>query len=332
MSVRRIARATALLVGVAAAILPAWTEGPADPFALPAAEPVRTGDPAAFSVETLAPGVDLYRPERRGTSHANSLVVDLARGRLVVDAQPTPGAASDLLAAIRARSSAPIRYLVLTHPHRAAAGGEGAFPAETIRIASRGFRDAVVDPEYDFEADLRPADPGAVPEPGARPQPDLVLFGRTRIEDDGRAVILLPVPHAHSPGDLLVFLPAEGIVAAGDLVFPDRSPWAGSARVSGWLAQLNQMVSLAPRRIVPLRGGAIGVDAVRTERNALQWLTGEVADLLADGEAPEAIPSLVRAQPRLAQHFAVGDAERIDVLIRRVVEEERERRRQNGLE
>ena len=293
---------------------------------------VPEGRASAFEVELIAPGVHLFRPADRALTHANSLVVDLRNGLMVVDAQPTPRAAIDLLAAIAARSSSPIRYLVFSHPHAVASGGASAFPASVVRIASRGFRDAIADTEYDYLGELRDR-PGIEPSlDGERPVPDLVLFGRTRIEDPRQPVILLPVAQAHSPGDLVVFLPEAGVVAAGDLPFSDRAPYAGVARVSGWLSQLNALMTLAPRRVTAVRGPSMDIDALRAQRNALVWLQGTIEELFAKDVLPDEMPALVRASEAAPRHFEYRTDEAFDLLVTRVIEETRERRRQAGLE
>lgn len=298
----------------------------------PGAAPLPVAVPGAFDVETLASGVHLFRPRGGSRTHANSLVVDLEDGLLVVDAQPTPAAARDLLAALEARSGKSVRFLVLTHPHAVSSGGADAFPRSAIRIASRGYRDAVADSGFDYLAALRSV-PG-IPETldWERPRAALILFGRTRIEEAGRSVILLPVPEAHSPGDLIVFLPEDGLVAAGGLPFPDRAPYAGSATVSGWLAQLNHLVAMAPRRVVGVRGPAQDVDALRAQRDALQWLIETVEEAVADGVDDEAMSSHVRADPGLTRHLASGNAAHLDLLVGRATAEARDRRRRLGLE
>src|SRR6185503_15148986 len=102
-------------------------------------------EPRPFTEEKLAEGVHLFRPADPSSARSNSLVVVRQDGLLVVDAQPTPEAARELLAAARSVSSLPVRYLVLTHPHAEAAGGASAFPDSTLVIGSAGCRFAMTD-------------------------------------------------------------------------------------------------------------------------------------------------------------------------------------------
>ncbi len=306
----------------------ALAQGPLPP-ALPSAPP--PGDASAFETQDLAPGVILFRPSQRGPAHTNSLVVERDDGLLVVDAQPSEAAARDLLAAIASKSAAAIRFLVLTHPHAAAAGGARAFPDSALRIASRGFRDAVADPAFDFDADL--AARGALPVPPPRPRPTLVLFGRTRLEDPRNPVVLMPLPPAHTPGDLLVMLPDVGVVEAGGLPFPDRNPYAVDADVAGWLAQLNQLIGIAPRWIAGLEGPPQNPAELASQRDTLAWIRNAVDDAFADRVAPETITDTVLAAPGAARRLDLGARPSFARgLVERVVEEARARRRAIGLE
>jgi len=307
----------------------------------------------AFRVTTLSAGIHLFRPVDGIRGHTNSLVFERADGLLVVDAQPSPEAARDLLAAIALISDAPIRYLVFTHPHLAASGGGDAFPPEALRIASRGYRDAVADAGFDYlaewkayqgleppEENLDLEDPPQEPDPRLvemeirpRPRATLVLTSRTRLEDPRHPIILMPVAHTHSPGDLLVFEPKARILAVGDLLFNNRNPFAGHARIPSWIDQFNQILTLNPQKVVPLRGGAVDPQRVRNQRDALRWLRREVRKALARNEEDETLPESILGTPEAARYFnTLVSPSNLGVLIRKVIEEVHEERREQGLE
>lgn len=284
---------------------------------------------------SIGGGIDLYQPVSY-RDHTNSVVFARSDGLLVVDAQPSPRAARDLLAAIHRNTPGTIRYLVLTHPHADSSGGASAFPSSVLRIASRGYRDSVADPEFDYglESRLRRGYP-AEDEYVIRPEATLILFGRTRLEDSRNPIILLPVPLAHSPGDLLVFQPIEGVLATGDLLFNDKTPFAADARVSGWIDQLNHIMTIAPRRVVALRGAPVETGQVRAQRNALEWLQKRVDEVLSgdDDVEDEEIPAVILDSPGFDRHFdRRADSEILRILIERVLVEAREERRRLGLE
>jgi glyoxylase-like metal-dependent hydrolase (beta-lactamase superfamily II) len=59
---------------------------------------------------------------------------------------------------------------------------------------------------------------------------------------------------AHTPGDLAVYVPAEGVLFAGDLVFRGRVPYVGEADSRRWIASLGQLLELPVKVIVPGHG------------------------------------------------------------------------------
>jgi len=312
---------------------------------LEAAEPFGTEhvpNRSAFQAVQLSPGIFLLRPAAGVRNHTNSLVFERSDGLLVVDAQPSPDAARDLLAAIAELSSEPVRYLVFTHPHLASSGGASAFPREVLRIAGRGYRDAVADPEFDYLAEWKAsmADrPGALlllqEEIERRPRPAavLTLMGRTRLEDPRHPIILMPIPPAHSPGDLLVFDPESRILAVGDLLFNDGNPYAGQARIPSWIDRFNQILTMEPKKIVPLRGNAVEIARVRNQRDALRWLRRTVRKALAEKKDDEEISEELLAGQEIARYFNTrAIPSNLDLLIQKVVEEVHRERRAQGLE
>jgi glyoxylase-like metal-dependent hydrolase (beta-lactamase superfamily II) len=299
------------------------------------------GDASAFQVRNISRGIHLFRPEQPTGRHTNSLVIERRDGLLVVDAQPTTEAALDLLAAIRRVSSAPVRYLVFSHPHVEASGGSDAFPPETLRIASRGYRDAIADPAFGYQSEWRayrgipepPETADGGPDPQRRPVATLTLMGRTRLEDPLHPIVLLPIPHTHSPGDLLVYEPRAEIVAVGDLVFNNRNPYAGDARVRSWINQLNQLLTLSPKTIVPLRGGAVDVARIRNQRDALRWLKKEVEKALGERVDDERIPTVILGKAEADRYFnTAAKPSNLPFLVRKLVDEVRKERREQGLE
>jgi glyoxylase-like metal-dependent hydrolase (beta-lactamase superfamily II) len=279
------------------------------------------GAETSFAVDPLGEGVHLFRPADDSPARVNSLVVERDDGLLVVAAQPSPTAARALLAAIDARISKPVRYLVLPHPHAEAAGGASAFPESVLVIGSRGCREALEDPQYDFgaEARARATDPGVWSEPPRRP-PVLVLEARSTLADDRNPVELMPFGEGHSVGDLLVRLPAHDVFYLGALIFPDGRPYGGDARIGSWSSALNQFVREAPRVMVPLRGPTLGVTALRKQRDAFAWLRGQAEYGLIERRPHEEIREQILASPELGERF-VADSPFLPELIDRTIGE-----------
>ncbi len=287
----------------------------------------------AFVAEPAAEGIVLFRPAREGTARTNSLVVDRADGLLVVDAQPTPAAARELLAAVAERFSKPVRYLVLSHPHAEAAGGASAFPEETLLIASADYLTALGDPQYDFGAEARArADaPASWTEPPRR-RPTLGIRATVDLEDPLRRAQLAVQARSHSIADLTVFFPDSGVLYLGGLISPERTPYAGDALIGRWLGLLNSIIVDGPRTIVSLYGPVTDLREVIALRDGFAWLRGQVEEGFVDRLAPEAIEQRVLAVPELRSRFGRGDsATFLPLLVRQAVLENVAQRKKRGL-
>lgn len=281
----------------------------------------------SFVAESLAPGVTLLRDP----SGTNSLVVERSDGLLLVDAQGTAEKGRELARAVAEVSGKPVRWVVLTQPHVEAWGGLAAFPGAVV-VASRGAREALDDPKFDPAAEYLLRFPGAAVPP-ERPRPTLLLQSLALLDDPLRPVEIVPLPRAHSGGDVVVRLPKEGIVHVGDLVAPDRNPCAGpDARIAGWNAQLNEIAAGAPRIVVATRGPAVSDADLRRQREAVAWVRAHVAQAFVDLVKVKDIPARLRAMPAYATNFdATASPSCAATLVDRALEEAVEDRRRRGL-
>ena len=59
---------------------------------------------------------------------------------------------------------------------------------------------------------------------------------------------------AHAPEDLMVYVPSEKVLFAGDLVFRGRIPFVGNADSKGWLLALDEIEKLNPNIVIPGHG------------------------------------------------------------------------------
>jgi glyoxylase-like metal-dependent hydrolase (beta-lactamase superfamily II) len=65
---------------------------------------------------------------------------------------------------------------------------------------------------------------------------------------------LRAVGPAHTPEDMVVYLPAEHVLYAGDVVFRGRVPYVGQADSRHWIAALDQLIAVGAQVIVPGHG------------------------------------------------------------------------------
>ena len=105
--------------------------------------------------------------------------------------------------------------------------------------------------------------------------PTTTFEERLELDLDGVPVHLIHVGPAHTAGDLIVHLPEQGVVFAGDILFRLCTPigWAGTS--AGWGRALDRIVELAPEVVVPGHGPLCGVEGPREMKAYLEYVRAE---------------------------------------------------------
>ncbi len=229
----------------------------------------RSAEPAlALAPRALSPTVGYFEgasgmaslANRGFTSNAGFVVTPA--GVVVFDALGTPALAEAMLNAIRKITSQPIRYVILSHYHADHFYGLQVFKAAGATVwarregrqylASDLARERLAQRRHDLspwvndQTQLVPADRW-LDFPTAQPIP--FELGGTRFE-------LISGGNSHAPGDLMLLIPDQGVLFAGDLFFTGRLPFVVDGNTREWLAALSRIEHSAPRIVVPGHGSA----------------------------------------------------------------------------
>jgi glyoxylase-like metal-dependent hydrolase (beta-lactamase superfamily II) len=223
------------------------------------------------TLEELASGVVAYTAE--GDPNVGAVIGEEAL--LAVDARATPTHAREWLDELRRITDKPVRYLVLTHYHAVRVLGAAAFDAQSV-IAHEGTRRWIVErAEADFESETRRfprlfRDVESIP---GLTHPNVSFTNTLRLDLGRREVELSHLGRGHTQGDVVVWLPDEKILFAGDLVEARAAPYMGDAFVAEWsTTTLDGVEALGARTIVPGRGPAAGPGAIAETRDYLRTL------------------------------------------------------------
>lgn len=244
----------------------------------------------------LAAGVYACEQEDRGLGWSNSGFVARGGG-FVVDTLydlPLTRRMIELYASVHPE---PAARLVNTHHNGDHCWGNQLFPdAEIIGhrgcvarfsmfqpAAAEAIRTMVDAPEHlrDLQAEFAPFDFSGI----ELVPPNHVIDGDVTIDLDGMRADVLWVGPAHTEGDLVVHLPEEGVLFAGDVFFHRCTPigWEGST--AQWIAALARIEALAPEHVVPGHGPVCGVDGVRAMREYLEFVQREATAHHAAGRS-----------------------------------------------
>ncbi len=192
-----------------------------------------------------------------------------SEGLVCIEARATPVAASRWLEVLRRETSAPIRTLVLSHYHAVRVLGAAAFDAPEI-IAHEATAELIVERGAQDWASEQARMPRLFEAPESIPgltTPTLTFADELwlRRGPDGGFVELKWLGRGHTRGDIVVWLPRERILFAGDLVEAQAALYTGDAYHRAWAtATLDAVAALDPLILVGGRGPVVrGREAVQ---------------------------------------------------------------------
>ena len=218
--------------------------------------------PRAVKAQQVSPSAWFVQGEAALGSPANRNFISNAgfvltpAGVVVIDALGSPQLARELLAEIARITPLPVTHVVVTHYHADHIYGLQEFRRRGARIvAQRGALEYIHSDTA--AARLRASREELAPWIDAHTElvvPDQWIEGPTELVVGGQRLLLRPVGPAHTPEDLVVFLPSEQVLFAGDMVFRGRIPFVGQADSRQWIAALDTLLQLQPRVVVPGHG------------------------------------------------------------------------------
>lgn len=125
-----------------------------------------------------------------------------------------------------------------------------------------------------------------VPADSVPPGPTRVVDDRLTIDVGGRRVELLHLGRAHTPSDLVAWLPAERIALAGDLVVWPVPLVGSTSHPREYAEALERLVALRPATWLPGHGPVLCDDAyARLVQRTLRAITRQVDSAVARGAA-----------------------------------------------
>jgi cyclase len=226
----------------------------------------------------------------------NPSMVITRSGVVVIDTPQLPTKAVALRE--EAESHGEIHYVINTEHHVDHIFGNYYFRGAGDIVHHQGVADNFMEvtpslDSFDYALEAIPSDDPEAQDLG------LVPDRETYFADPGRATIrftgdltltvadhtfnLLHTP-GHTPGQIAVHVPEEGVVFTGDTIFSGCQTWLMGSNVTEWLTALDRIAQLDDVEwVVPGHGEVVTMQYLARQRaNLLDWVTA-VADAVARG-------------------------------------------------
>jgi len=217
---------------------------------------------------------------------SNAGFVITSKGVVVIDALGSPALAKKLIAEIKKRTSQKVVAVIVTHYHADHVYGLQEFKQLGAKIYAQGegrnyissetARQRLIASRTDFAPWVN-ASTHLISADVWIDQSFTLTIGSVEFK-------ITRVGPAHAPEDLIIYVPSEKVLFAGDLVFRGRIPFVGNADSKGWLQALNEIESLNPSIVIPGHGAhSINpTQDIRFTREYLRYLRQSMAKSAID--------------------------------------------------
>ncbi|MES2634200.1 MAG: MBL fold metallo-hydrolase [Pseudomonadota bacterium] len=177
-------------------------------------------------------------------------------GVVVIDALGAPQLARELMAEIMRLTGKKVTHVIVTHYHADHIYGLQELKREGATIIAHQAAREYLNSELAqsrlaaSRVDLAPwidASTRLVPA-------DRWIDGPLDLDLGGMRLRIQPVGPSHTPEDVVVYLAAEKVLFAGDLVFRGRIPFVGQADSAQWIKSLGVILAFDAQVVVPGHG------------------------------------------------------------------------------
>jgi len=237
------------------------------------------------TIQTIPAGRGVYMLRGAGGNIALAVGSDAA---FLVDDQYAP-LTPKILAAIKAVTDKPVRFLVNTHWHGDHTGGnENMAGAGAIIVAHDNVRTRMSTKQFNalFNRTTPPSPRAALP---------IITFSASvAFYLDDETIHVVHVPPAHTDGDALVHFTRANVIHMGDTFFNGTYPFvdlSSGGSFEGMIAAVNAALPYVndSTRVIPGHGPLGGKAELLAYRDVLVKIRDRVAALIREGKTREQV-------------------------------------------
>ena len=242
-----------------------------------------TGETAQFV--KLANDIYAYIGKR---NDANAMVIVTNQGVVLVDTGNSQPDTRDLAAKIRSVTDQPVRWVVISQYHGDHFGGSPYFMPATLVVHERVAKEIAAMKPYQVKS-WRKRFPEKAEQLQNLSPIDMVLSFPDRISLNlgGKKIELIYVDDVYNTGDVAVWLPESGVLHGSFAAYKDRHPDVRPDYSHGttitMLKQLEALIALKPRVIIPSHGPLSTIADLHAMVDYVLLARQKVRTMMADG-------------------------------------------------
>jgi len=204
-------------------------------------------------VYAMLGGIDV--PNKQNGGYTNNVLVIIGnQGVILVDAGSHKSVAEHIYSAIKTVTSKPVTHVLITHHHGDHHLGLAAFPDAQV-VASEYCARQIQD--YGDSMVRGMSRMTGMQLLGTRPvvpQTKIPPRSRRSMSIDGINLELITTDTAHTDGDMMVFLPEDGVLASGDILVHGVNPNTADGHLRKWLGVIDEIRKLPVKTVMPGHG------------------------------------------------------------------------------
>lgn len=280
-----------------------------------------------FDLIKISDGVYACIHKFGGKAICNSGIVDNGESTIIFDTFLSPDAAEELIETVKHLKLSPVKYVINSHYHNDHIRGNQSFSPEvkilsTKRTAelieqeepkeiaaekiyakkqyeyfdslSRTFKGDTSLKEYQEIKMMKPyfEELSKSHEKIRTRLPDTYIVNEKSLDGSRRKVILIDKGKGHTESDLIMYLPDEGIMFAGDLVFNKNHPYLGDGYPQDWKIKLKEMEAMKIEVVIPGHGDPGGKEIINTMKEYIESIEEIVTEMKNEGKSLEDIEKI----------------------------------------
>ena len=285
-----------------------------------------------FTVHKLADGVYALIHKIGGMAVGNSGLVDLGGHTLVFDTFLSLQAARDIPVLAKKLGLPPVQYVVNSHYHNDHVRGNPVF-SDKVRIISTRRTAQLIEKKEPLEME---AEKKYAPKQLARYNrllenysgdktareylnlkmwqgyfkalvedktrlatriPDVVFDDEKIIRGSQRTAILMCLGGGHTESDLVLYLPEDQILFAGDLVFIQMHPYLADGSLPKLKKYLTRLQDLSVKTVVPGHGPVGDAGDIQVMKDYITMIETMVGKIIRDGSSIKGADAMEVPEP-----------------------------------